>query len=108
MSPLPCSAGGSDGDTGGDGSDYGDYGEYDPGGDGSDNEDGKSVNPANNVPSINFRQSSDAEILLLSTDWAYKSARNMQKRACNVYVFRLSFHFAYHRFWLGKGCLRNS
>ena len=25
-----------------------------------------------------------------------------KKRACNVYVFRLSFHFAYHRCWLGR------
>ncbi len=26
----------------------------------------------------------------------------MQKRACNVYIFRLSFHFACHRWWLGR------
>ncbi len=25
----------------------------------------------------------------------------MPKRACDVYTFQLSFHFAYHRWWLG-------
>ncbi len=36
----------------------------------------------------------------------HKSAPNMQKRVRNVYVlyniFQLSFHFAYHRCWLGR------
>ncbi len=45
------------------------------------------------------RLSSDAEILLTSTDWAYKRVKN---RICNVYVFRLSFHLAYRRCWLGR------
>ncbi len=40
--------------------------------------------PTNNRPLINFLLSSDAEILLTSTDWACKSAPNVQKRACNV------------------------
>ena len=26
---------------------------------------------------------------------------NVQKRVCNVYIFQLSFHFTYHRWWLG-------
>ncbi len=50
---------------------------------------------------IHFRLSSDAEILLMITDWAYKSMPNVQKPVCNVYVFQLSFHFACHRWWLG-------
>ena len=29
-------------------------------------------------------------------------AINVQKRLCNVYTFQLSFHFAYHRCWLGS------
>ena len=42
------------------------------------------------------------KFLLLSTDLACKLApKTWQKRACNVYVFRLSFHFAYHHWWLG-------
>ena len=41
-------------------------------------------------------------VLLLSTDWARKSAPNVQKHACNVYTFQLSFHFAYHHRWLGR------
>ncbi len=32
-----------------------------------------------------------------------KSAPNVQKCACNVYMFRLSFHFACHCWWLGRG-----
>ncbi len=28
-------------------------------------------------------------------------AQTCKKRACNVYIFRPSFHFAYHRCWLG-------
>ncbi len=57
--------------------------------------------PTNNELLMNFRLSSDAEILSMSTDLACKSAPNMQRRVCNVYMFRLSFHFAYHRWWLG-------
>ncbi len=60
------------------------------------------TNPTNNALLINFLLSSDAEILLLSTDWAYKSAQNVQRRVCNVYILLLSFHFAYHRWWLGS------
>ncbi len=46
------------------------------------------THPTNNVLLISFRLSSDAEILLMSTDWAYKLARK--------HVFWLSFHVAYH------------
>ncbi len=35
--------------------------------------------PTNNALLINFGLSSDAEILLVSTDWAYKSAPNVQE-----------------------------
>ena len=50
-----------------------------------------------------YTLSSNAEILLISTNSAYKSAPKVQKkRVCNVYVFQLSFHFAYHRWWLGS------
>ncbi len=44
-------------------------------------------NPTNNALLIYFLLSSDAEILLISTDWAYKSVPNMQKRVCNVYTY---------------------
>ncbi len=54
------------------------------------------------VPLINFRQSSDAGILLISTGRACKLAPNVQKRVRNAYVFQLGFHFACHRCWLGK------
>ncbi len=57
--------------------------------------------PTNNALLISFRLSSDAEILLISEQWAYKSMRNVQNRVCNVYTFQPSFHFAYHRWWLG-------
>ncbi len=40
------------------------------------------------------------KFLLMSTDRAYKSAPNVQKRVCSVYLFQLSFHFACHRWWL--------
>ena len=52
---------------------------------------------------INFLLSSDAEIfaskhrLSVQTD-----VKNVQKRASNVRIFRLSFHFAYHLWWLGR------
>ncbi len=39
--------------------------------------------------------------ILISTNWEYKSAPNMQKHVRNVYMLRLSFHFAHHRWWLG-------
>ena len=45
---------------------------------------------------INFRLSSNAEILLKST---WQSSPNMY--AMCRYRFQLSFHFAYHRWWLG-------
>ena len=53
-------------------------------------------------PTNNFRFSSDAEILSISTDQAYKSAPNVQKRVCNVYIFWLGFHLACQRWWLGR------
>ncbi len=35
-------------------------------------------------------------------DWAHKLGPNVEKnRVCNVYIFQLSFHFAYHSWWLG-------
>ena len=43
------------------------------------------VGPTNNTLLINFRLSSDAEILLMSTDWAYKSVANVQKHVCKMY-----------------------
>ncbi len=59
--------------------------------------------PTNNAPLINLRLSSDAEILLISTDWAYKLGPKCKKnRVCKVYIFRQSFHFAYHHWWLGN------
>ncbi len=57
--------------------------------------------PTNNALLTNFRLSSNAEILLISTGWAYKLAPNVQKRVCNVYIIQLSFHFAYHRLVVG-------
>ena len=32
---------------------------------------------------------------------------NVQRRACNVYVFRLRFHFAYRHWWLGITTCKN-
>ncbi len=58
--------------------------------------------PTNNALLINFRLGSDAEVLLMSTDWACKSASNVKKCVCIVHIFQLSFHFAYHRWWLGS------
>ena len=43
--------------------------------------------PTNNALLINFLLSSDAEILLISADWACKSAPNVQKRVSNVCLF---------------------
>ena len=60
-----------------------------------------STYPTNNALLINFLLRSDAEILLIRSDCAYKSAPNVQKLVCNVYIFRLSIHFAYRRWWLG-------
>ena len=40
--------------------------------------------------------------LLISTNGAYKSAPNVQKCGCNVYLFQHSFHFACRRWWLGS------
>ena len=58
--------------------------------------------PTNNALLICFLLSSDAEILSISTDGAHKPAPNVQKRVCIVYISRLSFHFAYHCWWLGR------
>ena len=44
--------------------------------------------------------------LSISTDWAYKSMPNLQKRVCNLYTFWLSFHFAHHRWRLGPDTTR--
>ena len=41
---------------------------------------------------------------LIITDWAYKSLLSVKKGVRNVYVLQLSFHFAYHRWWLGRDC----
>ncbi len=41
--------------------------------------------PTNSELLINCRLSSNAEILIVSTDWAYKSGPNVQKRVCKVY-----------------------
>ncbi len=57
---------------------------------------------------INSRLSSNAEtlliiqancLLIISTDWACKSAPNVQKLCVQ---FQLSFHFGYHYWWLGS------
>ncbi len=45
------------------------------------------IYPTNNALLINFLLSSDAEILLIITDWAYKSVPNVQKRVCNMYIY---------------------
>ncbi len=49
-----------------------------------------SNSPTNNALLINFQLSSDAKILLLSTDWAYKSAPNAtcmySDRACILHI----------------------
>ena len=50
---------------------------------------------------ISFWLSSDAEVLLINTDWAFVSGPNVQKHVCNVYIFRMSFHFVCRRWWLG-------
>ncbi len=67
-----------------------------------------SVYPTNNALLIKFRLSFDAEILLISIDSAYKLVLNVQKRVCNVYMFQLSFQFAYHHWWLGMRLLPHS
>ncbi len=59
--------------------------------------------PTNNALLINFPLSSDGEtFFLISTDRARKSAPNVQRCACNVHVIQRSFHFACHRWWLGR------
>ena len=57
--------------------------------------------PTNNALLIYFRLSFDVEILLISTDCAYKSAASEQKYVRSVHIFQLSFHFAHYRWWLG-------
>ncbi len=58
--------------------------------------------PTNNGLLINFRLTSDAEILFNEHRRSMRNRRqNVQKRVCNVYVFQRSFHFACHRCWLG-------
>ena len=42
--------------------------------------------PADSRLLISFRLSSNAEILLVSTDWAYELAPNVQKHVCNAYT----------------------
>ena len=42
---------------------------------------------------------------LIIADRACKSvAKNVQKRVCIGYMFRPSFYFAHHRWWLGRTC----
>ncbi len=59
--------------------------------------------PTNNALLLNFLLSSDAEIFVSKHRLSiYKSAPSVQTRVRNVYVFQLSFLFAYHRWWLGS------
>ncbi len=57
--------------------------------------------PTNKALLMNFRLSSDAEILLLSTD-SIQIGTKRAKRVCNVYISQPSFHFAYHDWWSGR------
>ena len=62
--------------------------------------------PTNNaLLKKNFRPSSDAEILLMSTDWACKSAPNVQKCVRDVCAFRLSFHLCMPPLVVGCVCV---
>ncbi len=45
------------------------------------------VDPTNISLLINLWLSSYAEILLLNTDWAYKSEQNVQGHVRNVYIY---------------------
>ncbi len=57
----------------------------------------------NNALLINFRLSSDAEILLIKHRLSMQiGAKRAKKRACNVYIFQLSSLSAYHLWWLGR------
>ncbi len=57
------------------------------------------AHPTNNALLINFRLSSDAEILLTSHRLSLQMSA---KRAMRIlHIFQPSFHFAYHRWWLG-------
>ncbi len=49
--------------------------------------------PTNNELSANFQLSSNTETLLLSTTEHANRLANVQKRVCNVYIFRWSFRF---------------
>ncbi len=62
-----------------------------------------SVFPTNNALLVNFFLSSDADVSLISTDWACKSAPNVQKRACNARACILTKPplCMCNRWWLG-------
>ncbi len=61
------------------------------------------TNPTNNALLINFLLSSDAEIFVSKHRLSIQiGAKRAKKRVCNVYVFRLGFHFAHHCWWLGS------
>ncbi len=58
--------------------------------------------PTNNNNLINFRLSSDAEIFVNNHRLSITNrCQNVQKCVRYVYTFRLSFHSAYHPWWLG-------
>ncbi len=60
-------------------------------------------NPTNNALSINFPTELRRKIFVNKAPTEHANrAPNEQKRVCNVYIFRLSFHFACHRWWLGR------
>ena len=58
--------------------------------------------PTNNALPIEFLLSSDAENFVTKHRLSIQiGAKCAKKRVCNMYMFRLSFHFAYHRCCLG-------
>ncbi len=59
--------------------------------------------PTDNALLINFGLSSEAEIFVNKHRLSIQNrGQNVLRRVCNAYVFRLSFHFACHRCWLGS------
>ena len=61
--------------------------------------------PTNNALFMNFRLSSDAEMLLIFSKSVLTEHTNRRQLCKNVYAmcttFRRSFHYVYHRWWLG-------
>ncbi len=58
--------------------------------------------PTNNALSTKFLLSSDAEIVVDKHRLSMQvGTQTCEKRMCNVHIFRLGFHFAHHRWWLG-------